>query len=280
MNTKFIDGKKVEVVSELNSSQTIVREIYVDESGNELPHGESFTVVTSKLSDSPLSSWQSKELPKYKEEYNQLCKDMELKIYQKKRELQTQYNRVYNLTKSVQGMACSLGADASMSFIRLLDFIAGRINWVVVCSYRSPEIFTINDFFQKYMYHSDYDGRAGEGLKMVTLYGSLDRDGKVRGLNYRLNNYGDGSGSSSDIYIFHEEHEAIEKVKEILLSYKHVSESIIEKANKYGIELDSDLLEKFYSEKKENIKKQLAEKKLEIDKKLEELIKLENQLNK
>lgn len=254
MKTKFIEGKKVEIIQELNSTQTVVKEIFVDDKGNEVPHGECFTVTTSKLSDSPLASWKEAQLKKYEAEWEEMNKKWRKKIEDAERNLKIQYDKVYHLTKSVQGMAASLGSDASMTFIRLLDFMSGRIKWVVIKDWDEPIVLPIDEFIDKYMYMYD---RGVEGVKLLTLFGSPNRDGVPKGLNFRLNNYNDGYGSSKEIFIFNEEHEAIEKAREILEQATYIGFKHIELAEKYGATLDPEKVKKFWTERKESVQKDL-----------------------
>lgn len=252
--TKYIDGRKVEVIQELNSTQTVVKEIFVDETGAEVPHGECFTVTTSKLSDSPLTAWKELHLKQHEAEWENTDREWRKKIDDAKSKLKLEYDKVYHLTKAVQGMAASLGQDASMQFVRLLDFMSGRIKWVVIKHWQEPKIVPIDEFIDKYMHYYD---RGVEGVKLLTMFGSPNRDGKHRGLNFRLNEYSDGSGSSKEIFVFNEEEEAIEKAREILSQVSYLNDSIIAAAEKYGVELDPEKVKKYWSDKRSSAQNDL-----------------------
>jgi len=50
MQTKYTnDGKKVGIVGKLNAEQTIVQEIFITESGQEIPSGENFVVTMDRV---------------------------------------------------------------------------------------------------------------------------------------------------------------------------------------------------------------------------------------
>ena len=71
METKYTtDGKKVIVVGQINNNETIVQEIFVTESGDEVPSGERF--VTKSLHDAPVVSYQIKQETKLKESISAL----------------------------------------------------------------------------------------------------------------------------------------------------------------------------------------------------------------
>ena len=61
MECKFLsDGRKVAVIGSVNSKQFIVQEIFITESGDEIPTGESF--VTGSLHDEPVKSYLDKKV--------------------------------------------------------------------------------------------------------------------------------------------------------------------------------------------------------------------------
>lgn len=252
--TKYIDGRKVEVIQELSSTQTVVKEIFVDETGVEIPHGECFTVTTSKLSDSPLTAWKELKLKQHEAEWEKTDREWRKKIDDAKYKLKLEYDKVYHLTKAVQGMAASLGQDASMQFVRLLDFMSGRIKWVVIKHWQEPKIVPIDEFIDKYMFYYD---RGVDGVKLLTMFGSPNHDGKHRGLNFRLNDYSDGSGSSKEIFVFNEEEEAVEKAREILSHVTNITDSTIAAAEKYGTELDPEKVKKFWTDKRSSVQNDL-----------------------
>ena len=53
------DGRKVVVVGVLNQTETIVQEVFVTKSGDEIPSGERF--VVKSLHDAPVLSYKTKE---------------------------------------------------------------------------------------------------------------------------------------------------------------------------------------------------------------------------
>jgi len=53
------DGRKVVIIGQLNNIESIVQEIFITESGDEVPSGERFT--TKNLHDEPVESYKSKQ---------------------------------------------------------------------------------------------------------------------------------------------------------------------------------------------------------------------------
>jgi len=65
-NIKYTkDGKKVVVIGQINKTEFICKEIYVDETGNEIPLGESFT--STNLLDYPAVTWAEKKIKRLEE---------------------------------------------------------------------------------------------------------------------------------------------------------------------------------------------------------------------
>ncbi|HEI9857545.1 TPA: hypothetical protein SLO96_000850 [Proteus mirabilis] len=61
METKFLsDGRKVAVLGKLNTTESIVQEIFVTDSGVEIPSGENFT--TKSLHDEPEKATKKESL--------------------------------------------------------------------------------------------------------------------------------------------------------------------------------------------------------------------------
>jgi hypothetical protein len=264
METKFVEKKKVIVISQLNQSQSIVQEIFVDESGNEIPHGENFVIQTSRLSDNPLSSWSAVKLDQYEKDFEKEKKSLIGKIEDQRRALNLEYDKIYHMTKSVQQMGSELSREWRTAFIRILDFMCGRINWVVFEErYNVPSIIPFDEFQDRYMFIHD---RGIAGVKLLTIFGSAGCDGKPRGLNFKLCGYSDGSGSSKEVYVFNEEHEAIEKAKEWIESKKYITEDLIKVANKYGAELNREAYFKYIRDKKESCERDLAKARKDVEK--------------
>jgi uncharacterized membrane-anchored protein YhcB (DUF1043 family) len=268
---KYLDGKKVSVLQQISDTQSLVKEIYVDENGNELPHKDSFIVSTSSLSDVPLVSWKTRNLKKIEDDFRKHEKKIEEKIKREEKSLENAYKKVYHLTKSIQELASTLEKPESrLEFIRLLDFMSGAVKWVVIDGL-PPEIKKFDDLN---LYDNDYYGYV-DRIKLISLLG--DSKGN---LSYKINHYSDGSGVGYSIYPFCEEHEAIEKLKELTLSKKYITEKFIETAEKYNIQLDEDLLAEYYNKQKEVTLKEIEKTKETLANYQEVLTKHQNELAK
>ena len=85
MKAKYLsDGRKVVVIGQLNNVESIVQEIFVSESGDQIPSGEKFT--TKSLHDEPVKPWKQKEAEKFEARYNKMqleIKDIEKEISSK-----------------------------------------------------------------------------------------------------------------------------------------------------------------------------------------------------
>lgn len=182
--TKYTaDGKKVAVVGKLNNSEHIVQEIFVSD-GAEIPLGESFVVRT--LLDAPAVSWKDKNLA-----------DSEKNFERRKAEITRESERLERSARLAHEKAAARiraltefckEDQPSEVFDTLIDFMAGRITHVAILDYR-PSIASIDDDGM----FSIFDGRV-DGLKLISIFGS--GYGAAARLDYRVNQYKDGSGSS------------------------------------------------------------------------------------
>jgi hypothetical protein len=203
MNIKYTsDGKKVIVVGKLNTEETIVQEVFVSESGQEIPSGENF--VTKSLHDEPVLSWKEKRLDEIERNYERRKRSMEDDLDRAKRQLKI-------ATEKAKQRASALFAFANNSkeegLDRLKAFLSGEIKYLAFTKYKLG-IFEIsdNDFYQT---DSRYGDMKIEGIKLVSLFGNSSGD-----LSFRINRYRDGSGDWQEIYPFKTREEALTFMQE------------------------------------------------------------------
>lgn len=178
---KYTDkGKKVVIVGKLNNTETIVQEIYVSQDGSEIPSGENF--VVKSLHDEPLKSWYETNLEKVKSNYE----SKKLTYEQELQRLKSYYDKQSKLLReTARQVRLMVDEICHESFDTLIDFLTGEIKYVVTLGY-DPKILK----FDESIYKRDFGG----SIKLLSFYGKSD--GK---LDYRLNEYSDGSGSETSI---------------------------------------------------------------------------------
>lgn len=221
MEHKFTtDGKKVAIVGKLNAQETIVQEIFVTDSGAEIPQGENF--VVRSLLDEPAKSWKQKAIEDAEKNYESNRKKYE----EEERVLRLKYEQLIqdlkDKTVSIRRMNANLSAE---SFDRVFDFVSGEITHVVYENYSDISIIP----FDKFLTGNEY------GLKLVTLYGKDDGS-----LSFRLNEYSDGSGISKTFFPFKSHEDAVLFLSERLKSKEMIGLKDIETANRYSIALDGE----------------------------------------
>ncbi len=189
--TKYTkDGKKVVVLGKLNSEEYIVQEIFVS-AGQEIPGGENF--VTKGLLDAPAESWKDKSLREKEESYN-------LRI----KELERDYKKIANLLIANKSKASLLssalfefanGTNHEEEIKTLRAFLSGEITHFFMDDH-NPRIAAWND---DKMFVTDiyYNQRKIESMRLVSLYGS-----SKGALNYKLNCWGDGSETNTNVFPF------------------------------------------------------------------------------
>lgn len=205
METKFLsDGRKVAIVGSLNQQETIVQEIFVTDSGDEIPSGERF--VTKSLHDEPVKSWKQREAEKAellyeKRQSEKKALDIEIRQLQAKRK---GHQELIKSNLTVIEKTTNLSEDD----IDLIACVAsGNVKWIVDDYHWWKRTPFDKETFQ-YEGRFDYRDCEFEGIKMITLLG-------VGGGNYRfeINRWRDGSGHSKGALFFKDD----EQLKEYLL---------------------------------------------------------------
>lgn len=245
------DGKKVVVIGKLNSQELIVQEVFI--SGDiEIPSGENFVVKT--LHDAPALSWKETELKNLNERFDKEQKQwlteldkLDKSYREKTKELKLKLNYV--------GLALK-NADEK-SFETLVNYITGEIKFIVVESY-DVELLPINDFNELYE----------NKLRLISLYGKDDGT-----FGYAVGEYYDYSGGNKKFHPFSNYEDALEKLKEIVIS-QDVSDERIKVSKKYGFELDKEKLKQYKSKRIESLNTNIENYQKNIDewsKSIEEL---------
>lgn len=224
------DGRKVVIVGSLNSQEKIVQEIFV--SGEvEIPSGENFVVKT--LHDAPAVSWKETRLKELNDRFDKEQKQW-LTELDKLHKSYIEKTKSLKLKLNYVGLALK-NADEK-SFETLVNYITGEIKFIVVECY-NVELLPINEFNELYE----------NKLRLISLYGKDDGT-----FGYAVGEYYDYSGGNKKFHPFSNYEDALEKLKEIVIS-KDVSDEIIEVSKKYGFELDKEKLKQFKSKRIESL---------------------------
>lgn len=177
------DGRKVVVIGQLNNTESIVQEVFVTESGDELPSGERFT--TKSLHDEPVKSWAEKQKQKHEDQIAYVKEQQELEnkrlidIRQKLKGYQETFKQVSKLAETLD--------DQQLEELTL--FMSGAVEYVVVSS--SYELIPPKRFDEEIFYYDrNYKERRFDGLSLVTFLGKSNGD-----TEYHVNRWSDGSGA-------------------------------------------------------------------------------------
>lgn len=217
---KYLEnGEQVEVVSQIDVGGFVVRGIF--ESEDDAPHtGQPFYVA--KVFDAP---------PTAKLEAR--VSDLDRRISEKEQRLAEIRSEIVALESHNKDFINRCSKIAELKDLQA--YLDGRITHYVVCSY-SPAIVKFSETKSEY-------ANNGE-LRLLSLFG----DSKGH-LTWRLNQYRDGSGSSTDVYPCLSEEEAKEKLRDYLVSNfegqlgYNGSKYFLEAAQKFGIELPTRLID-------------------------------------
>ncbi len=242
------DGKKVIVIGQLNNQETIVQEIFIVE-GQEIPGGENFVVIG--LLDKPGVSWKENKITSLEERYTKADKEYDNKMDElRKKErivLKAVEYKLSALSKTIDNISME-------AFDMVGKFLRDEYKYVVESEY-APCIkpFAIEENM-KTMGSCGWDNVKCDGIKLITLLGSSEGN-----LNFRLNQYRDGSGGGTKISLFVTLEEAKEKLVEIINSKKELSEGNITELKKWGIEPDKEKYKVYMDNKKAYANKRIEE---------------------
>lgn len=176
------DGKKVVVIGRLNSTDTIVQEIFVGEDGSEIPAGEQF--ITKSLLDEPRVPWAEKKALEAEENLKRVGDEVTATLLRLREQQGIAKAKIAALRK--------LTSEAAAEQLAFLEaFVAGEITHVVIM----PE-FGCRPVISKFDSEIADDWRSADyGLKLLTLFGGSDGS-----LSWHIHHYYDGSGGSVKVY--------------------------------------------------------------------------------
>ena len=235
MDTKFTkDGRKVAVLGKLNDTTWIVQEIYVSDKG-EFPAGENFTTKT--LLDEPAETYSSRRAKEIDGQIEKRKKERDL--LDTKLQLKRRKSQAAELINHATAKYENLDVAQLDTF---LAFIAGEITHVVVEDYSNYQIVCLVDAVEAV--DGCHSRRRLEGLKLVSLFGCTDRGARYKegqgddhslSLDWRINQYRDGSGNSWDTVYPCKSHEEAVLLLDGLLADKDATEKRIKLKEEYKL---------------------------------------------
>lgn len=247
------DGRKVAVVGALNAKETIVQEIFVND-GTEFPAGEHFVVKT--LLDAPAETYKAKEERRIIESIQTLESERE----KLKAEIAGFKFKAQAAAAKIKWTECVTEPELEAVMGNLKSMLSGEYTHVVMAGHSTEikewghELFTTCD---------DYGRGRFESLKMISLYGEWN--GRLK-LDWKVNTYRDGSGSSYSFIPCKSLTEAVEKAKEVVYAKEHLSDSDAELCIEYGIPLDAAKNAARLEGKRHHVKSQIEENKKRLAK--------------
>jgi hypothetical protein len=269
MNKFLSDGRKVAVLGKLNNAEYIVQEIFVTESGEEIPSGENFTVKS--LHDAPVESYYKKEEARQKA-YIKKAQDELESIHKKIKENN-------NLLKAKCDMLANSPEikDLFGEKSRIISmFMTSTVNYLVVYSYRITAPVKMED--EVISWDGYYSEARYDGIKLCSVLGKSNRD-----IEYRIHQYSDGSGSCyTEVYPFETYEEAINKIHSLAsekISKDSLSKEEYEICKSLGIKFSLDEMERFFAALSKSISASVSNIKSSIDKEVARKAEMETQLS-
>lgn len=252
MKTKFTkDGRKVAIVGQLNKTEYIVQEIFVTDDGDEIPQGERFTA--SSLLDEPVLSYKAKEEQRVLESLDKLKSEKE-KLSKELRDLE---ERRKGAAKWMKQIDLTIKNLPEFDYDFFCDFVCGNFEYAIHVDHNGNpskwggRYYTEDDMvdvFLKFEHNSWSGTDKFDVVRLLSVSGSSD--GK---LDYRVNQYSDGSGFRHNNYVFFKTREELEAwVNEYanrMFSEGKLSESVFDLMVEADLEIPDHLLKKWYDSK-------------------------------
>lgn len=208
MHKYMSDGRKVVVIGQLNTVESIVQEIFVTEQGDEIPSGERFT--TKDLHDTPVISYKKKEEIKLEETIAKLKQSKDI-LYNEIEKMKEQRKVNAALLKASDSHIKTMFND-EQTFDLFADVVAGNIEYATqdcnfdylcdIVPFEEAISRTRNDY---------YNVGHFEEIKLLSLFGCADGD-----LCYRLYDYRDDSGTRRKFKFFRNKQEVIKYLEEYM----------------------------------------------------------------
>lgn len=247
------DGKKVKVIGELNQTEKIVQEIYVTESGEEIPQGRHF--IAKDLLDEPAKTWRELRMEQIEIKFDNIEKDWERKIRVLEEEKKSIYSSLTHSVKWLKNVARE--PDRSDMFIDVINtlalFLSDEDKWIFFKDYGDWYIKKFDDYGKNPEFEKYDDYSVVKSLRLISLYGNTDGN-----LVYGVNEFSDGSGSHKEFKIFGSREEAVIFAQSILDEKIRYGDKDIENAERLGLTLGEEKLKFFKDSKIEALEREIS----------------------
>ena len=261
MNHKFTaDGRKVAIIGSLNSKETIVQEIFVQD-GTELPAGEHFVVKT--LLDTPAETYGAAQKRKILEDIERHKKERD-KLAAELADLRFKIAITTGKKRWIEGIE---EPEVKEVFENLKAILRGEYTHVIITTYGD---LRIEEWTEKSLAAEDSFGRPRQKLRLISLFGEWNGRGRLE-MGWKINTYKDGSGQDTHFIPCRSLQDAVKKAEEIIYAKRILSDVDYQFCLKYGITVDESKNATRVQRKREQKEKEILELKERIRKQEAEL---------
>ena len=259
MNHKFTaDGRKVAIIGSLNSKETIVQEIFVND-GTEFPAGDHFVVKT--LLDTPAETYEAAQKRKIVEDIERHKKERD-KLAAELADLRFKIAITTEKIRWIEGIE---EAEVKEVFENLRAILRGEYTHVIITDY---DDLRIEEWTEKSHTAEDIFGKPRRKLRLISLFGEWN--GRLE-LGWKINTYKDGSGQDIRFIPCRSLQDAVKKAEEIISAKRALSDGDYQFCLKYGITVDESKNATRIQRKREQKEKEILETKERLRKQEAEL---------
>lgn len=196
--------------------------------------------MVKSLHDEPAKSWRATKLEeeeKYFESQKNEWDRRQKEMRKKQQEVSEKLSYYYSF----------LNKDNLEAFKELDRILTDKWEYVLTIRYSEPEIIAQEDFEW--------------GKRLLTVFGDSQGD-----ITYRINRYGDGSGSDSrQVYFCNSKEEALAIWIDFANTKEYLSSYDLEFAKKNGLKLQKAKVKAYYDQQKNAAKANMEQKEREAD---------------
>lgn len=245
METQIIkyttDRRKVVVLGDLNSTEKIVRELYVTEDGKEFSGGEKFVVKSESLLDNPSKTWREVNLEDIKLEFDKERAIWDNRINSLITEKKSIYHSLKDRVEWLKNVAKDSGRESlTHALSTIADFLSADEKWILVYNYGKYELEKFDDNGI-----SKLIGRCGGDdyyyeMRLLSLFGKTNGD-----FEFGLNTYSDYEGQFNKVSFFKSKKEALDFMQKEIDGKEEYNGSDIDNIDTYNLNKDPKKYNKY-----------------------------------
>ena len=259
MEYKFTkDNKKVAIVGQVNSTQSIVQDVYYLNGDDTKPAlgGEPYIYNTSYLFDEPVKPAEYRWLQQDKKAWNEERYKLKQEVEKERNQINAELKRLRLISKYLRNVSKESQEEKVKEVAKMLSALYSTCKkWIVFsCEWSQPKIVEFNSIADDNVLNYFTEGFEG-GLRLMSL--NLDRH--CSDVCIKLADYTDGSGSNKQFYIFDNEDDVHKCLQYWLDRKQEYTYADVKYAKEHDLTVDKEKVRQMYLKQLERAKKEYSQ---------------------